>query len=207
MHLINGFGLVEVWILEDLMEPSTRAYYEKSTGILINATFYYGEGTGYYGFRFVESNAKFSYSPNAEPTLTLGSVSPKIGNENTVFLFKVLYCDADNDQPVSISVLINSVSHSMMPLNISDSNYTDGCEYIYTTILPESATNYTYEFRANDGYHSYITTTQFSDLKVSSASTTPGDRISGFEITLFIMITGLTTMNLIRFIRKKKKIL
>jgi hypothetical protein len=95
----------------------------------------------------------------------------------------------------------------MMPLNISDSNYTDGCEYIFTTTLPESATNYTYEFRANDGYHTYIATTQFSDLKVSSASTSPQDGISGFELTLFIMTAGLTIMILIRFIRRKKKFL
>jgi len=58
---LPGFGLVGVWELEDLSEPGGLAWYEKSTGILLNGTFFYGGGTVYYVFEFVDTNANFDY--------------------------------------------------------------------------------------------------------------------------------------------------
>ncbi|MFX1397715.1 MAG: C25 family cysteine peptidase [Promethearchaeota archaeon] len=60
IHYIPGFGAVEVWILEDQAYSNNIAWYEKSTGILLNGSF-----TSSYGFsikfEFVDTNAKFTY--------------------------------------------------------------------------------------------------------------------------------------------------
>ncbi len=200
-YIITGFGIVEVWVLEDLAEPLTRAYYEKSTGILLNATFFYGGGSASYEFTFVESNAKFSYSHNTSPTLTLGTVTPKIGYETTVFLFSIIYTDLDNDAPTSISVLINSIPHTMVKLTPSDDDYTDGCVYIYTTTLAVSASNYTYEFRTDNAYSSVIATPLYQDLKVSSPSTT-SEGIPGYDLFIFLGIIGM--LSLVILIKRRK---
>jgi len=54
-----GFGLIEVWILENLATNST-AWYEKSTGILIKGTFIWGVGSNY-TLDFIDTNALFQY--------------------------------------------------------------------------------------------------------------------------------------------------
>jgi hypothetical protein len=56
---LTGFGLIEVWVLEHEASNST-AWYEKSTGILINGTFAYGGGDNY-TMTFVDTNAQFDY--------------------------------------------------------------------------------------------------------------------------------------------------
>lgn len=58
---LPGFGFVNVWELEDLTEPGGFAWYEKSTGILLNGTFSYGGGLSYYIFEFIDTNANFQY--------------------------------------------------------------------------------------------------------------------------------------------------
>ncbi|MFW9877903.1 MAG: GPI anchored serine-threonine rich family protein, partial [Candidatus Thorarchaeota archaeon] len=54
---LPGFGLVEVWELEDLTLPGGIAWYEKSTGILLNGTFPYYDGLYNYSFNLLDTNA------------------------------------------------------------------------------------------------------------------------------------------------------
>ncbi len=54
---LPGFGLIDVWVLEDLTLPGGVAWYEKSTGILLNGTFYNSGGGIWYTFNFVDTNA------------------------------------------------------------------------------------------------------------------------------------------------------
>jgi hypothetical protein len=61
LYDLPGFGLVEVWELEDLDQPGGVAWYEKSTGILLNGTFFYGGGMSNYVLEFVDTNANFDY--------------------------------------------------------------------------------------------------------------------------------------------------
>ncbi|KKN21206.1 hypothetical protein LCGC14_0927780 [marine sediment metagenome] len=70
IYELPGFGPVEVWELEDLTFPGGIAWYEKSTGILLNGTFFYYLGGNYsYSFAFVDT------SPDSLIITTPGSSS------------------------------------------------------------------------------------------------------------------------------------
>ncbi len=55
---LSDFGLVEVWVLEDLSFPGGFAWYEKNSGLLLNGTFLYelGMTTVNYSLTLVYSN-------------------------------------------------------------------------------------------------------------------------------------------------------
>jgi len=57
---LPGYGLIGVWVLEDLTLPGSIAWYEKSTGLLISGTFFYDEGASYITFSFIETNVEFT---------------------------------------------------------------------------------------------------------------------------------------------------
>jgi hypothetical protein len=59
---LPSFGPIDVWILQDLADPNATAWYEKSTGILLNGTFYYNGGFNYLIFDFINTNVEFSYA-------------------------------------------------------------------------------------------------------------------------------------------------
>jgi len=67
---LPGFGLIEVWELEDLTLPGGVVWYEKSTGILLNGTFYYNVGLNWYKFDFVDTNVEFTYYEPLSLTIT-----------------------------------------------------------------------------------------------------------------------------------------
>ncbi|MFX1589782.1 MAG: CARDB domain-containing protein, partial [Promethearchaeota archaeon] len=58
IYNLSGFGLVEVWVLEDLDFPGGIAWYEKNSGLLLNGTFLYelGMTTVNYSLTLVYSN-------------------------------------------------------------------------------------------------------------------------------------------------------
>jgi hypothetical protein len=58
---LPGFGLIEVLVLQDLAYDNCSAWYEKSTGILLNGTFYYGGGYNYLIYDFISTNVAFTY--------------------------------------------------------------------------------------------------------------------------------------------------
>jgi len=59
---LSGFGLVDVWVLQDLAYSNATVWYEKSTGILLNGTFYYQGGFNYIIFDFIDTNVEFSHT-------------------------------------------------------------------------------------------------------------------------------------------------
>ncbi len=59
-----GFGPVEAWVLSDLTTPGGIAYYEKTTGILINGTFLFAGGNYNYTLKLWDSNV-FDCAPPA----------------------------------------------------------------------------------------------------------------------------------------------
>ena len=68
---LPGFGLVEVWILEDLMVAEGIAWYEKNTGILLNGTFVDYTGTSSYTFDFVDTNV--CIIPPLNPSISINN--------------------------------------------------------------------------------------------------------------------------------------
>ncbi|MBD3197087.1 MAG: hypothetical protein GF317_18680 [Candidatus Lokiarchaeota archaeon] len=61
IYNLTGFGLVELWILEDLQNPQNIAWYEKSTGIIIYYDIYTSGGMYNLSYQFLDTNANFSY--------------------------------------------------------------------------------------------------------------------------------------------------
>ena len=104
-----------------------------------------------------------------QPSLINGTISPKSGDQSTIFNFTVSYQDLDNDAPTFINVRINGSSHSMEKVNISDNNYLNGVFYQYKTFLLPEIYNYTYYFECNDGLN-YNSTNTFHDLEVSETN-------------------------------------
>lgn len=61
IYELPGYGPIEVWMLEDLTFPGGYAWYEKSTGILIQGFFSYYDGMYNYTLDFINTNAQFNY--------------------------------------------------------------------------------------------------------------------------------------------------
>ncbi|MFX0097967.1 MAG: hypothetical protein ACFFCS_00180, partial [Candidatus Hodarchaeota archaeon] len=101
---------------------------------------------------------------NYAPNLTLPSVNPGSGNQNTSFNFSVTYTDQDNNAPSMIYVSINGTSYQMSKVNSSDGNYTDGCLYQAIRLLQPGI--YEYYFNCSDGRFSNATT-NFTGLVVN----------------------------------------
>jgi len=60
IHELPGYGPVGVWVLQDLADPAAVVWYEKSTGILLNGTFYYNGGNNYIIYDFIDTNIIFN---------------------------------------------------------------------------------------------------------------------------------------------------
>ncbi|NLI56615.1 hypothetical protein GX420_06525, partial [bacterium] len=85
-------------------------------------------------------------------------VEPSSGSPSTTFTYRVKYTDADNDAPLSgypkVHILKSSVEISgspftMIEVDTSDTTYSDGKLYTYSTTL-SAGTDYTYYFEAKD---------------------------------------------------------
>ncbi len=62
VHNLQGYGKIDVWVLEDMFNPEGIAWYEKSTGFLVNGTFAYAIGE--YVMCLLATNAPFKYYPS-----------------------------------------------------------------------------------------------------------------------------------------------
>ena len=70
---LPGYGLLEVWVLIDTDGFGGIAWYEKSTGILLNGTFVYSGGAANYSFVFNDTNVQFTYFvyPPSSPSISI----------------------------------------------------------------------------------------------------------------------------------------
>ena len=93
--------------------------------------------------------------PRQPPTLNLGFVNPRSGDQTTLFNFSVMYFDQNNDPPASINVKISGMTYSMLKQDPLDTYYLDGCLYQYITYLIPG--NYTFWFECTDGRFSNST--------------------------------------------------
>ncbi|MFW9822589.1 MAG: hypothetical protein ACFFE4_06625, partial [Candidatus Thorarchaeota archaeon] len=103
------------------------------------------------------------------PSLNFGSVSPKIGDQYTIFNFTVTYFDQDDNPPNFLNVIINGSVYAMEQVNPLDINYVDGCLFQYLTALAFSSQNYTYSFDTSDGKYNESTLI-FGNLEVNPAN-------------------------------------
>ncbi|NVM03136.1 MAG: tetratricopeptide repeat protein [Candidatus Helarchaeota archaeon] len=93
------------------------------------------------------------------PNISSGSVDPNNGNQFTLFTYNVIYTDQDNNPPTSINIIIDGIPYMMSKQNPLDSNYMDGCNFIYQTNLNPGVHTFSFNcydgiFSANDGPYS-----------------------------------------------------
>jgi len=150
LYELPDTGFVEVWVLEDLNETGSIAWYEKSTGLLVKGTFYYGQY--YYSLDLLKTNKEFITVPNEHvPTLLGSSVTPGSGDQLTAFRFTATYYDLDNAPPAYMNVIINGTPYDMEKQDPGDTNYIDGCTFQYYTYLDPGV--YEYTFTCSDRDH------------------------------------------------------
>nr|MDO8114546.1 hypothetical protein [Candidatus Sigynarchaeota archaeon] len=96
------------------------------------------------------------YNAGVAPTLT-DAVVGRVFSENRMYRFSIVYTDADNDAPTTIYVTLDSMVYAMQKVNVSDTEYSDGCIY-YTEIRAGGGPSHDYRFTCSDGIHTVRTT-------------------------------------------------
>jgi hypothetical protein len=76
---LPGFGTVDVWVLEDLTVAEGIALYEKSTGILLNGTFFFFGGSYNYTLELFNTNASFKIKAERIPGYNIFFFATTIG--------------------------------------------------------------------------------------------------------------------------------
>jgi hypothetical protein len=85
------------------------------------------------------------------PILSNGQVVPSSGIKHwDTFEFSVIYSDADNNEPEYVKIELDSITYPMVKQNYTDSNYMDGCKYIFSKNLYQDGTH-SYSFECSDG--------------------------------------------------------
>ncbi|MFX0100986.1 MAG: lamin tail domain-containing protein [Candidatus Hodarchaeota archaeon] len=103
--------------------PGTYNYtFECSDGVYLNSTIVYT------GLLVNESNLQ-------APSIVFPTVTPTIGENDTLFNFTAWYFDTDNNLPVDVNITINSSIFTMTQVNSLDNNATDGILFEYSTTL------------------------------------------------------------------------
>jgi hypothetical protein len=171
--------LYDCWKLTD--SSGGFGYYEKLSGLLINATFKFMGGNIFH-IELSSTNHVFPSNNNA-PVLTSGKVDKYNTNSTHEFEFTVNYSDADNNFPSVINVIINSTIYSMEKVNMSENNYTMGVKYRYRTYLLPG--NYRFFFNASDSLFTarFPTSTNITNLTVTSVNTHAPQLRNGVHIT------------------------
>jgi len=111
-------------------------------------------------FIFINTFVPIASAENSPPTLSKGTVTPRIGRPNIDYLFTLTYTDIDNDTPSSVKVFIDQLDYEMEELDPTDINYTDGKEYFFEKVLEEGT--YTIYYSADDGNGNEVNTNSFS---------------------------------------------
>jgi len=75
IYAFPGYGFLEVWVLIDTDGFGGIAWYEKSTGILLNGTFVYSGGAASYSFVFNNTNVGFTnyVYPPSNPSISINN--------------------------------------------------------------------------------------------------------------------------------------
>jgi C1A family cysteine protease len=135
IYNLPGFGPVAVWQLEDLTQPGGIAWYEQSTGILLNATFYYAGGGSYYEFNFIDTNAPLTIVAPPDPFI-LSSTADVPDYDGKFDLTWTESLRADNYTVYQYSQYINVINGSLtiladevQELNLDLSGYGNGTYY------------------------------------------------------------------------------
>ena len=119
---------------------------------------------GIYNYSFECNDGKFFNSTDTfglnvtelnvnPPVLNNGQAKPNFGYKGlSLFIFTVNYTDADNNPPDYVNITINSTTYSMIQQDPQDTNYMDGCIFMFSTTLDVGT--YVHDFNCSDGKYS-----------------------------------------------------
>jgi branched-chain amino acid transport system substrate-binding protein len=133
---LPGLGPVGVWEVEDLLVPGGIAWYEKSTGILLNGTFIPSSMPVYnYTFHFIDTNADLNllFAPG---DFDLSSSAEEPDDDGNFDLTWTESSDANNYSVYVYSSYITVINESLTSLwnertesNLAITGYSDGIYY------------------------------------------------------------------------------
>ncbi|MBW4084157.1 glycoside hydrolase family 9 protein [Paenibacillus sp. S150] len=95
-----------------------------------------------YGELLVDEITATNKQGGSAPVISGVSVDKSSGDPQTEFTFSATYTDADNDAPFALELVLDGVIHQMLPVDSSDTNYTDGRTYRCTTRLARGQHSY-----------------------------------------------------------------
>jgi hypothetical protein len=92
---------------------------------------------------------------NSNPVLSMGMVTPKIGNPDTIFKYSIKYYDADLDSPKIAKVYIDDIPHPMTQTSSETGDESDGDSgeqfYEFSTNLPLGDHKFYFKFKDDNG--------------------------------------------------------
>jgi len=104
---------------------------------------------GSYALIVGDGGACWKFTPNTHSmALSTGEVSPTVGYEGvTSFTYSVTYTDTSNHAPTTKNVVIDGTPHAM---TTSDTTYTDGSAFTYSTTMSASAHTFYFDFACTE---------------------------------------------------------
>jgi hypothetical protein len=120
-----------------------------------------------------------STTATAAPGIKRPSVNSSTGEPDDTFLFMMTYNSSENLAPEYVRLVVNGNTHELTTVNIDDTNYIDGKDYMYKLKLSEGL--HVYYFEASDG--KYNTTSVASTLRVK-----PKDEFQHLDVAYSLLI-------------------
>ncbi|WP_168122345.1 glycoside hydrolase family 9 protein [Paenibacillus sp. HB172176] len=191
--LLNGFATVptDVWTSYKIDLDSFPYEMEKDS---VKLTFYLKGTDGNYGELLMDDITFTNDDVGTAPTLTSGGVNYSSGDTTTDYTFNVTYADVDNEKPFKVELLLDGVVHVMDAVNVTDTDYTDGNVYTYTTKLPQGI--HSYYFHTTDNSSNAISTSVVTGPTVSQTTSPPvtaGEIIIDNTDSAYVTKTGTWT--------------
>lgn len=198
LNVNNTIYSMYKWYYNDYNYTDGCLYYDSVSLSSGNHKYWFEASNAYYTDNTSVFSGPCVKIPTANPILLNATVTPTTGTSSTLFTFRVVYYHADNVAPSYVEVIVTRSSGStvlswyLIQENSTDTNYVDGCAYYLTDNLLASSDNYSYYFKASDGYHTIFTasnaglsvTYSLARLSLFSFSPSSGDTNTEFTFTV-----------------------
>lgn len=200
--IFHGKGKRKALVMRTTTSLLLLAFFLVNANLCLQLLTISGSGERY------DSHGLFGTSANDHaPDLLLGSAIWDGNEQETLYNFKVIYQDQDNDAPSYVRANVNGISRPMGPVNETDVDYSDGRTYeVMVRVTPGICVFY---FTCSDG--NFTCTTNQTAIVVDEPSSDSGP--SPLEIYLVVIIViGVALIVLVvgfmaykrRFIQKAK---
>jgi hypothetical protein len=180
-YLLPSYGIVDVWVLEDLTLPGGVAYYEKNTGTLLNGTFFYSGGSYNYTFELLNTNVFTKFLNIVLPDV---SSSCEMGTSENIYW---------TSRGLISSVKIDLYRDDVFVMEITSETLNDG---VYSWSIPTTLTTSTqYQIKITDvGDPSVSDFSEYFEIKTKTET----GGIPGFNLFVLIGLIGVVSIILVK---------